>query len=93
MITKKKLDEYIWAGGDIDGYSRSGRTSDITDQDWSFIDQTLSAITMIRRGLVSDSFRREHEQTVKREFDSLKTYEVLKQFEIKSEQGGGEVRG
>jgi hypothetical protein len=86
MITKKILEENIWAGGDIDGYSRSGRVSDITNEDWLFIDQVLSAITMIRRGLVSDSFRSEHEQTVKHEFDSHETYEFLRQYEMKSEQ-------
>lgn len=90
MITQDKLNEYIWAGGDIDGYARSGRSSDITDADWLFLDKMVSAITMIRQGLVSDSFEREHEQVVGKEFDSRATYDALCEFERTSEQSGVE---
>lgn len=81
MITRQKLSEYIWAGGDIDGYSRSGRHSDITDEDWSVIDRTLSAITILRRGLGADSFRRQHEECIGKVFDSMETYELLVKYE------------
>ena len=87
MITQDKLNEYIWANGDIDGYARSGRSSDITDAEWFFLDKMLSAIMMIRRGLVEDSFRQEHEQAVEQGFDSRATYDALCEFERKSEPG------
>jgi hypothetical protein len=92
MITKDKLREYIWADGDMDGYSRSRRCGPITDADWHFLDQMVSAIAMIRRGLVADSFQKDHDDTVSREFDSPSTYKILEEYEMKSEQGGGHVR-
>lgn len=92
MITKDKLQEYIWADGDMDGYSLSGRTGPITYDDWHFLDQMVTAITMIRRGLAADSFRRDHEETVRREFDCRSTYQMLTEYEMKSEQGGGPLR-
>jgi hypothetical protein len=61
MITQDKLREYIWAGGDIDGYARSGRRSDITDGDWFLIDGMLSAFSIIRRGLAADTFKKQHQ--------------------------------
>ena len=85
MITRNKVDEYIWARGDIDGYVRSGRSGDVTTVDWIFLDQMVSAITMIRRELASDSFQEEHKQIVEREFDSQDTYDALKNYERMSE--------
>ncbi len=90
MITKEKLEEYMWADGDIDGYCGSGRKKPITDAESRFLDHMVTAITIIRRGLVVDSFRKEHDETVSREFDSRATYEEPVKYEMKSEQGGGE---
>ena len=84
MITKQKLDEYIWAGGDIDGWSRSGRESDITDDEWRMIETMLTAITIIRRGLAADVFVREHRQLVQKNFDCDQTYRDLVEYECKS---------
>lgn len=86
MITEAKLKEYIWAKGDDDGYARSGRKGPMEDGDWRLIDEFLSQITMIRQGLVSDSFRIEHERRVGLEFDKNSTYEILKEYERKGEQ-------
>ena len=83
MITKRKLEEYIWAGGDIDGWSRSGRQSDITDEEWRMIDTMLTAITIIRRGLAADAFVNEHREMVQKNFDCEKTYKDLKEYELK----------
>jgi hypothetical protein len=86
MITKDKLAEYIRAGGDIDGWSRSGRTSDITDDDWRKIDILLSAITIIRRGLAAEGFKKAHYQMVREHFDCDETYRALVDYEKKSEK-------
>ena len=85
MITETKLKEYIWAEGDDDGYARSGRKGPIEDSDWRLIDEFISQITMIRRGLVSGSFREEHERRVGQEFDKKTTYEILKEYERKGD--------
>lgn len=87
MITRAKLDEYIWADGDIDGYARSGRRGDISDQDWFLIDEMLSAISMIRRGLAADSFTREHQARVQEVFESEDTYNFLVEYEANGESG------
>lgn len=84
MITQDKLREFIWAGGDIDGYARSGRRSDITDVDWFLIDRMLSAITIIRRGLAADTFRKQHEDQVREAFDSMETYQMMQEYETRS---------
>jgi len=88
MITREKVKEYIWAGGDIDGYARSGRHSNITDADWFLIDQTVSAIGMIRRGQAAPVFKQRHQEEIRETFDSTGTYELLVDYEAKSEQGG-----
>ena len=84
MITQDKLHEYIWAGGDIDGYARSGRRGDITDNDWFLIDQMLSAISIIRRGLAADTFKKQHLDQVREAFDSMDTYQALQNYEAQS---------
>jgi len=85
MITQDKLREYIWAGGDIDGYARSGHRSDITDGDWFLIDRMLSAISIIRRGLAADTFKKQHQDQVREAFDSMETYQALQNYEAQSE--------
>lgn len=84
MITSSKLREYIWADGDIDGYARSGRKSDITDGEWSLLDQMLSAMSMIRRGLASEEFKSHHEDQVRQTFDCPETYQLLREYEMQS---------
>jgi hypothetical protein len=85
MITQGKLREYIWANGDIDGYARSGRVSDITDGDWLLIDRMLSAISIIRRGLAADTFKQQHQDQVREAFDSMETYKALQNYEAQIE--------
>ncbi len=86
MITKDKLAAYIWAGGDIDGWSRSGRQSDITDDEWRKIDILLSAITVIRRGLAAECFKQDHHQMVRENVDCDETYKELVAYEKKCER-------
>lgn len=85
MITPEKIKEYTWCDGDIDGYSRSGRWEKeiLTDEEWNFIDRMISEIGLIRKNLVSDSFRAKHEEQKER-FDSIETYQILEQYEPKS---------
>jgi len=86
MITDAKLDGYLWAKGDIDGYARSGRDGDISTEEWFVIDRLLSAITMIRRGLAAPEFIQTHETEVKELFDCKATYRKLVECERESEQ-------
>jgi hypothetical protein len=88
-----KLREYIWAGGDIDGYARSGRRSDITDGDWFLIDGMLSAFSIIRRGLAADTFKKQHQDQVRKAFDSMETYQALQDYEAQSEPGTAPIGG
>jgi len=86
MITKDKLAEYIRYNGDMDGWCRSTRQSDITDDDWRQIDTILSAITVIRRGLAAESFKKDHNQMVQENIDCDETYTALVTYEKKSEK-------
>lgn len=87
MITKAKIIEYTDYDGDIDGYARFGRTklNIITDEDWRIIDQMVTKIGLIRRGLTSREFEEVHEAD-KAMFDSPETYKILQEYEEKSFQ-------
>ena len=91
MITQTKLNEYLWANGDIDGYARSGRDGDISTDEWFSIDRLLSAITIIHRGLAAPEFKQRHYAEVAQLFDSETTYQQLVEFQRKSEQSGRDV--
>jgi hypothetical protein len=86
MITRDKLAEYIWASGDIDGWCRSGRQSDIADDDWRKIDILLSAITVIRHGLAAECFKQDHYQMVRENVNCDETYKDLVAYEKKCER-------
>ncbi|MGJ8654356.1 MAG: hypothetical protein ACSHX8_13940 [Opitutaceae bacterium] len=85
MITVEKLKEWTWCDGDSDGYSRSGRWKKniLTDEEWKFIDRMVSEIGLIKKNLVTESFKEAHEKKKDR-FDSIETYEILKQYKPKS---------
>lgn len=82
MITKAKVNVYIQLDGDIDGYARCGRSAlnVLTEDEFIFIDKTVSEIGLIRKNLASESFRQKHEEKLKG-FDCSDTYEMLKAYE------------
>jgi len=85
MITPEKVNEWTWCDGDSDGYSRSGRWKKniLTEKEWNFIDRMVSEIGLIRKDLVADSFKEAHEKKKER-FDSIETYELLRNYKPKS---------
>jgi hypothetical protein len=76
MITEAKINEYIRC------YKTSGRPhiKIINDQEWHFIDQMVSKIGLIRRGLASKDFEENHQDDLSK-FDSPKTYKILQEYE------------
>jgi hypothetical protein len=60
MITIEKIKIYNKFGGDIDGFSRGGKTSEenlFDDNDWSLIDEFEQDIKLISDRLVSKEYR------------------------------------
>jgi len=59
MITSDKVRIYEKYDGDIDGFARSSKISELdilTDQDWRFIDEILQRLLIIQSGLGSTDF-------------------------------------
>jgi hypothetical protein len=59
VLTADKIEVYRRFNGDGDGFSRaefSQRTSDITDADWSAIDELRQALFIIANGMASPEF-------------------------------------
>ena len=60
MLTIEKIKIYNKFGGDIDGFSRGGKTSEenlFDDNDWSLIDEFEQDIKIISDRLVSEEYR------------------------------------
>jgi len=60
MLTIEKIKIYNKFGGDIDGFSRGGKTSEhnlFSDNDWSLIDEFEQDVKLISDRLVSKEYR------------------------------------
>lgn len=59
MITLEKLDIYKFFGGDVDGWARLGSPLQkrvMKDEDWFVIENFIQELTLVKRGLASESF-------------------------------------
>jgi hypothetical protein len=58
MLTKSKVQTYKRFNGNIDGWVRVSRKSkdDITETEWTQIDQLIQKLTICKRGLGSKEF-------------------------------------
>jgi hypothetical protein len=58
MLTKSKVQTYKRFNGDIDGWTRVSRKSqdEISDTEWTQIDQLIQKLTICKRGLGSKVF-------------------------------------
>jgi hypothetical protein len=59
MITAEKLKIYKRHRGDVDAWARKslfGSSDEMTDQDWSMIDEFLQSLRIIQGGLASPEF-------------------------------------
>jgi hypothetical protein len=58
MLTKSKVQTYKRFNGDIDGWARVSRKSkdEITETEWTSIDQLIQKLTISKRGLGSKGF-------------------------------------
>jgi hypothetical protein len=56
-----KLQTYLRFNGDIDGWARVSKKSetDITDNEWTLLDQLIQKLTICKRGLGSEEFCRQ----------------------------------
>jgi hypothetical protein len=58
MLTKSKIQTYKLFNGDIDGWARISTKSenDITETEWTQLDQLIQKLAICKRGLGSEEF-------------------------------------
>ena len=76
MLTINKLKIYSSYKGDIDGYARMmiNKVPEISDKEWSLIDNFLQDLLLANRGKASESFRNKLFQKLK---ENCETQEVI----------------
>ena len=80
MITQEKLEIYDQFGGDIDHWVRSkdaDPAGNMTDTDWSSIDELIQDIGLVKRKLASEQFADRLHERLLRETDGEKTIRAL----------------
>jgi hypothetical protein len=81
MITKEKLNNYIFFNGDIDGWARAGTHSQkegMSDSDWFLIDNLMQDLVIAQNGNASADFCSTLEQKLADNCDSNETVKLLK---------------
>lgn len=81
MITRDKLKIYKKYSGDIDGWARVGKKSELeimSDDDWTLVDELLQNLELVEKGLASDSFKSQTLDKLNSACDSEKTKQELK---------------
>jgi hypothetical protein len=58
MLTMSKVHTYKRFNGDIDGWARVSRksNSDITENEWTQLDQLIQKLTICKKGLGSEDY-------------------------------------
>ncbi len=55
-LTMKHLETWDACGGDVDGWTRRGRSPDMRYEHWLLIDELLQGLHLIRSGLASQRY-------------------------------------
>ncbi|WP_343303372.1 hypothetical protein AAHN97_17590 [Chitinophaga niabensis] len=83
MITLEKLDIYKRYDGSVDGWSHSGSSRQkqaMTDKDWFVIESFIQDLTLVKRGLASESFQESLNNRLKGECDNEGALEEIKRM-------------
>lgn len=81
VVTKDKIKIYKKYSGDIDGWARVGKKSELelmSDEDWAVIDELIQNLELVEKGVVSDSFMSQTFDKLKKVCDSERTQNELK---------------
>jgi hypothetical protein len=81
VVTIDKIKIYKRFNGDVDGWARIGTTeekSTMNVDDWFLIDSLIQDISLIKKGLVSDSLMKSINKKLKENCDTDETIQVIK---------------
>ena len=80
MITQDKIKIYKKYSGDIDGWARSGSKIEktvINDNDWYIIDGFIQDLTLVKKGLTSQTFNDNLNNRLRGNCDNEETIQAL----------------
>jgi hypothetical protein len=81
MITLEKLDMYQKYGGDVDDWQRRGSTQGVmAPGDWSLIENFISDLKLIKRGLAAAEYEAQVREKLNRQCDNHLTLAKLEEI-------------
>jgi len=83
MITSKKLETYKHFNGDSDSWARVGsnhNTMVMNSSDWPLIENLIQEISLVKKGLVLQSYILHIEEKLKQSCDNEETIRTLKEM-------------
>jgi hypothetical protein len=86
MITRRKIEIFKKYSGDIDHFARVGTHQDkidISDNEWSLIDNLLQDLEIVDKGLVADAFLKRLDERIKECCESEGVLQELKRISKK----------
>lgn len=81
MITKEKVQIYKYFNGDIDGWARTGTKEQkaiMKDRDWLLIEELVQDMSLIKKGLASESYINVINEKLQANCDSNETIQEIK---------------
>lgn len=81
MITRDKIKIYKRYSGDIDSWARSGSKKEklvMNDDDWYLIDGFIQDLSLVEKGLTSQTFEDDLNNRLKENCDAKETIQALK---------------
>lgn len=83
MITSNMIHIYKTFGGDIDSWVRNGSKKQLAvmdDNDWFLIENLLQDISLLKKGLASESFANDLSRRLEENCDNEETIEQMKKY-------------
>lgn len=83
MITSEKLEIYKCFNGDSDSWARvasNHNTMVMNSSDWSLIENLIQEISLVKKGLVLESYILHIEMKLKESCDNEETIRILKEM-------------
>ena len=82
MITSEKVSIFKKYKGYYDGYyvQNEGKTITISDDEWFLLDNFMQDILMIRKGICSNSYKKQIIEKINANCDNKETYNLI--FEV-----------
>lgn len=83
MITIDKIKIYKRFNGDIDGWARIGTNEEksiMNDNDWFLIEGFIQDISLVKKGLASDTFMNSIRERLKENCDSEEAIQAIEEL-------------